>query len=159
MLSWHFSADLNVCLGSLSSIILPKDIDDGSGRVTPKSPIGVQLGCDLQTVKAIAYDLHFHPQKTIQWVLIPSGLGRGHHDGRHQETMFHNRIQLISQKNFFLLIRNWFIHSVSTCINTDMYISFDMRTKPWNLCKIIFDCTKVFINEVPGNSKCHLSLQ
>ncbi len=39
----------------------------------------VQLGWDLVTAKAIAYDSHhFYTHQTIQWTLVPSGLGHCH---------------------------------------------------------------------------------
>ncbi len=40
-------------------------------HIGPKSSIGVKLGWDLVTVKAVAfYSHHFHTRQTIQWALM-----------------------------------------------------------------------------------------
>ncbi len=40
-------------------------------QVRPKSSIGVQMGWDLVTVKAVAfYSHHFHTHQTIEWAMV-----------------------------------------------------------------------------------------
>lgn len=55
---------------------------ENTGSHSPKSAIGVQLGSDVVTMKAIVCGLHrFHPHQTVQRAFVPCEWGYCHpHD-------------------------------------------------------------------------------
>ena len=70
-------------------------------HVSPKSPIDVQLCCDLVTVKATAHDSHhFHTHQTFSDASV---LVIMEETTPFRIEMFHHRIKVITQNNFVLI--------------------------------------------------------